>query len=356
MKTRHIIIAAVALLAFPPATQAQKKIKEAFADIVTLSGVSKTSEQKTSRKIDNTGLVSESSIVTLKVTGRDHYLAVICKLKEAFRKEGKNASMTEIETGGEVHDVDSFRVGDLGSVLVHDLGLRKQWNIWREGSEPVFVGTMKNSCYLIANFDDKQHPDFRTCYAAEWSRTGAPDVYTTQLTYVYGRKPESQADAKVPQYKGLASWSLQLPALTKSLEKLRNLPDSLLTQPFDPARLKMYGLGTAPKDIPYQGSKDEWMSQAMNQVKYLSASDWHRFFGLLTEKMMTRANDKSTEDLVVTAGIILDLCKNADQLDADERQVSARRLTDIAQHHFDSDKHQYIYDLLMLGAKKLEKQ
>ena len=71
---------------------------------------------------------------------------------------------------------------------------------------------------------------------------------------------------------------------------------------------------------------------------------------------MTRANDKSTEDLVVTAGIILDLCNNADQLDADERQVSARRLTDIAQHHFDSDKHQYIYDLLMLGAKKLEKQ
>ena len=60
--------------------------------------------------------------------------------------------------------------------------------------------------------------------------------------------------------------------------------------------------------------------------------------------------------MVVAAGLILDLCKNADPLDADEREISANRLTDVAQHYFDNDKHQYIYDLLMLGAKKLKKE
>ena len=66
---------------------------------------------------------------------------------------------------------------------------------------------------------------------------------------------------------------------------------------------------------------------------------------------MDKANKGAKQDLVVTAGIILDLCKNANQLDADEREVSARRLVDVADHHF--DQNEYIYDLLMLGAKKL---
>ena len=110
-----------------------------------------------------------------------------------------------------------------------------------------------------------------------------------------------------------------------------------------------------PHDIPYTDI-DTWMNQAMNNVKHLSNSDWHRFFGLLTEKMIKRANKESTEDMVVAAGIILDLCKNADQLDADEREISARRLQEVADHYFTSDKDQYVNDLLLLAAKKLKNE
>ena len=105
-----------------------------------------------------------------------------------------------------------------------------------------------------------------------------------------------------------------------------------------------------------KGGRSEWMSKAIDNIGHLSNGDWHKVFGLITQMMMDRAQKESSEDLVVAAGVVLDLCKNADQLDADERQISARRLTDIAQHYFDNDKHQYIYDLLMLGAKKLEKK
>ena len=96
------------------------------------------------------------------------------------------------------------------------------------------------------------------------------------------------------------------------------------------------------------------MTLAMNHVKHLSASDWHRFFGILTQNMMERAKKESGEDLIVAAGLVLDLCKNASQLDAEERRISAKRLTDVAEHYFNGDKLQYVYDLLMLGAKILK--
>ena len=107
---------------------------------------------------------------------------------------------------------------------------------------------------------------------------------------------------------------------------------------------------TVPTDIPFSGSVESWMSKALNNIKHLSNSDWHRFFGLLTEKMMDRNNKESAEDMVVAAGIVLDLCKNADELDEDERAVSARRLERVANA---LKGNQYVYDLLMLGAKKL---
>ena len=117
--------------------------------------------------------------------------------------------------------------------------------------------------------------------------------------------------------------------LKKRLEELRvdtilidSLPDNFFEQAFSRELTK----SMSPSDIPYSGDMDSWMNQAMNNIKHLSSSDWHRFFGLLTQKMMDRGNKESAEDMVVAAGIVLDLCKNADQLDKDEREISARRL------------------------------
>lgn len=339
MKARIIITAAV-LLVFAPHVSAQKKIKEVFEDIGNYAGVTQTSEQKSS-SVDSAGITSESRIITIKVK-KNYYPVVFDKLQNAFDDESSHASMYNTHT----HNVDGSN---------ENTSSRQPWSVWREGNSPVLVGHMKNSCYLSAIFDDKTHPGYRTCYAAEWSDADVPDIRIAQLTYVYGRKPEQQNYNLTINYDGKALWPdkkinlLDSPSMPdnvkQSLKRLRNLPDSLFT------------FYSAPKDIPYDGDKNSWIGKAMNSISRLSNRDWHRFFGLLTEKMIAHANDKgSTEDMVVAAGLVLDLCKNADPLDADERKISANRLMDVAQHYFVSDKHQYIYDLLMLGAKKLEKE
>lgn len=353
MKTRSIIITAAALLALSTEAPAQKKIKEAFAEIEKYDGVTTVSEQNTSKCIDTLGISCESSIVTLLVK-KNYYHAVFDKLKKAFESEGKNASVIEIEDAGETPNVDPITAQMLG---------RKQWSVWREGAEPVLVGGMGNSCYRIAIFNDKKHPDFRTCCAAEWTGSVNPDVYKAQIVYVYGRKPENSQPL---QYSGSVTWprkkdnnffgAVPMPnALREQMNDTVFVISGNRQPGFDHAFSYTRPNIAKPQDIPLDGDLPTWMNKAMNNVKHLSNSDWHRMFGLLTQQMMDKAEKKSMDDLVVAAGIVLDLCKNADQLDNDEREISARRLEDVATHYFDGDKHLYIHDLLMLGAKKLRK-
>ena len=356
MKTKNIIIIVAALLAFSTGVSAQKKIREAFAEIEKYDGVTTVSEQNTSRCIDSLGITCESSIVTILVK-KSYYKTVFDKLNKAFESESKNATMTENETAGERPDFDP--------IAAQMLGQRRQWSVWREGAEPVLVGGMGNSSYVIANFDDNKHPGYRTCCAAEWTATVNPDVYKAQLVYVYGRKPESNQPV---QYRGSVKWpeSIQLPDNMKQrIEELRSkadtvflkpLPGNSFNQTFSKERMNVNHGNTAPQDIPLDGDLPTWMNKAMSNLKHLSSSDWHRMFGLLTQQMIDKADKKTMEDMVVAAGIVLDLCKNADQLDPDEREISARRLEDVADHYFTGDKSQYIYDLLMLGAKKLKKE
>lgn len=369
MKTRSIIIVAAALLAFAPTASAQQRIKEAFAELGKYSGVTITG-QKIISTVDANDIPIESRVVTIRVKGKNVYRAVFDKVKEAFDKEGKNSSWAVIETGTEGLDVDS--------ATMHDLGLTRQlWSVWREGSDAILVGNMKNSTYRLLNFDDKQHAGYRTCCAAEWSKSDVPDVYTAQLVYVYGRKPDSALEEK-PKRSVNIMRSFRSPSDVFELNRQWNLPDSVTIgnimkrfensdftkmKPEDIDNLRKqaqqlqiaYGNNGHPTDIPYDGNMDTWMALAMQRgVSNLTNADWHRFFGLLTEKMMDKANKGSKEDLVVSAGIILDLCKNA-PLDDDERQVAANRLLQVSDA-FDDDKDQYIYDMLMLAKKKVQKK
>lgn len=328
MKTKSIMITAVALLTFSPAASAQEQLKKLFEEIGKNSAVTKTSEQKTMNTGDD-GVTNESHIVEIKV-GKAHFPAVFDRLKKTFDSEGSHATMVY------THTRDNAAQGGVDNS-------RQQWSIGRDGASPIHLGGIQNSSYLMATFDDKDHPGYRTCYAAEWSDTDDPDIRTAQLIYVYGHKPNTQANALLHNYQATATWpDFRMPdtaRINNIMEQARRLQ-------------KVYGNNTKPTDLPYTNDRDTWMALAMQRgVSNLSNADWHRFFGLLTEKMMDKANKGAKEDLVVSAGIILDLCKNANQLDADEREVSAKRLVDVADHHF--DQNEYIYDLLMLGAKKL---
>lgn len=330
MKAKSIIIAAIVLMAIVPTASAQEQIKKAFQEVTDeLAGVTKVGEHNTA-KVDANGIAIESKVITVKVERRYQH-SVSETLRDAFRNEASKTSMFEEEMGGEKLKLDS--------ALVHDLGLRRMWSIWRDEDDAVLIGSMKNSTYYIANFNDKKHKGYRTCYAAEWSNADNPEVYTVKLVYVYGQQPKtahSIASVGPPNHFATVS-----------------MPDVLGEDIFKKQLEDAFG--HQKEDIPFDGNKDSWMALALQRgVSNLSNTDWHRFFGLLTQQMMDEANKQSKEDMVVAAGIILDLCKNA-PLDDDERKVVANRLHHVTDH-FDINEDSYIYDMLTLAARKVEKK
>lgn len=330
MKAKSIIIAAIVLMAIVPTASAQEQIKKAFQEVTDeLAGVTKVGEHNTA-KVDANGIAIESKVITVKVERRYQH-SVSETLRDAFRNEASKTSMFEEEMGGEKLELDS--------ALVHDLGLRRMWSIWRDEDDAVLIGSMKNSTYYIANFNDKKHKGYRTCYAAEWSNADNPEVYTVKLVYVYGQQPKtahSIASVGPPNHFATVS-----------------MPDVLGEDIFKKQLEDAFG--HQKEDIPFDGNKDSWMALALQRgVSNLSNTDWHRFFGLLTQQMMDKANKQSKEDMVVAAGIILDLCKNA-PLDDNERKVVANRLHHVTDY-FDSDEDSYIYDMLTLAARKVEKE
>ena len=331
MKAKSIIIAAIVLMAIVPSASAQEEIKKAFLEVTDeLAGVTKVGEHNTT-KVDANGIAIESKVITVKVERRYQH-SVSETLRDAFRNEASKTSMFEEETGNEKLELDS--------ALVHDLGLRRMWSIWRDEDDAVLIGSMKNSTYYIANFNDKKHKGYRTCYAAEWSNADDPDVYTVKLVYVYGQQPKTAH--------GIASVDYPL-----NIMGIASRPDVLGEDIFKKQLEDAFG--HQKEDIPFNGNTETWMSLAMQRgVSHLSNADWHRFFGLLTEKMMNKAYKNAKEDMVVAAGIILDLCKNA-PLDDDERKIVANRLYQVA-GCFDSDEDLYIHDMLTLAARKVQKE
>ena len=331
MKAKSIIIAAIVLMAIVPTASAQEQIKKAFQEVTDeLAGVTKVGEHNTA-KVDANGIAIESKVITVKVERRYQH-SVSETLRDAFRNEASKTSMFEEETGNEKLELDS--------ALVHDLGLRRMWSIWRDEDDAVLIGSMKNSTYYIANFNDKKHKGYRTCYAAEWSNADDPDVYTAKLVYVYGQQPKTAH--------GIASVDYPL-----NIMGIASRPDVLGEDIFKKQLEDAFG--HQKEDIPFNGNTETWMSLAMQRgVSHLSNADWHRFFGLLTEKMMNKAYKNAKEDMVVAAGIILDLCKNA-SLDEDERKIVANRLYQVA-GCFDSDEDLYIHDMLTLAARKVQKE
>ena len=331
MKAKSIIIVAIAMMAIVPSASAQEEIKKAFLEVTDeLAGVTKVGEHNTA-KVDANGIAIESKVITVKVERRYQH-SVSETLRDAFRNEASKTSMFEEETGNEKLELDS--------ALVHDLGLRRMWSIWRDEDDAVLIGSMKNSTYYIANFNDKKHKGYRTCYAAEWSNADNPDFYTAKLVYVYGQQPKTAH--------GIASVDYPL-----NIMGIASRPDVLGEDIF--MKQLEDAFGHQKEDIPFNGNTETWMSLAMQRgVSHLSNADWHRFFGLLTEKMMNKAYKNAKEDMVVAAGIILDLCKNA-SLDEDERKIVANRLYQVA-GCFDINEDLYIHDMLTLAAEKVQKE
>jgi hypothetical protein len=240
---------------------------------------------------------------------------------------------------------------------------RQLWAIkTRQGSE-FRIGEKANSSYAIITFTDKENPKRRTVYAAEWWNTDDANIKQGLLVRSYGDKP-SMASARSSVFpwdlgqlrKGLKN--LDMDSIRNSLLDSRVIGDSRVISRLEatPGIFDgvLSGMLTDDKPLDVGDNVDEWMAKAKQRMSHLSNADWHRFFGLLTQQMMDKGNKESKEDLIVSAGLILDLCKNA-PLDDDERKVAANRLLQVSEY-FDDDKNQYVFDMIELARKNVEKK
>lgn len=343
MKTtaRFII---TALMALPTALMAQEPdIQHVFDKIINTEGVTHSDTRYVERNDDGTsadGNIMESTVIHEIGVGR-HNFGLFKELEEAFQNGYFPTMPTTVYT--------CFNPMENSS--------RQQWSIITKRDNYIRIGQHEGSSYAIVVMPDEDNPKFRTVYAAEWWDADDPNIRQGRLVRSYGEKPQTTRIHVLHDsspFGDIDSLLTDLPMREKFDFSDKNIED-IMNQARQLKQRFRWQTDTVPTDIPFSGSVESWMSKALNNIKHLSNSDWHRFFGLLTQKMIDRANKERIEDLVVAASIILDLCKNAGQLDADERAISARRLEDVSEHYFTGDKTQYIYDLLMLGAKKLVK-
>ena len=297
MKTTMKLLAIV-LLALPQTMHGQNyegAISKAFEKVLNTKGVSHSTIRNEHR--EGAGDVEEKTVIHNITVGRANF-KVFDELKEAFLAD------------------EDFKTSVYTCFGPLEDSYRQQCIVKLKRGGDFRVGQKAGSSYAAATFDDPQRKGYRLVYTAEWWDTDDKDIRKGVLLASYGEKPAMQS------YSATAEWGKSL------IDQLGK--DKFSTNP--------------------QG----WMRQAMSNPANLNRSDWMRLFGMLTQKMIDRADKESTEDLVVAAGILLDMCEDTVDLDKDEKDICAARLKDVATQL--QSRSQYVHDLLMLAAKRLQKK
>lgn len=355
MKTKAKLLA-LALLALPTVLTAQEPdIQHVFDKIINTKGITHSDNrfvERDSENGDSADNLTESTVIHDIRVGR-HNFGIFNELEEAFQNGHFPTTPTTVYT--------CFNPME-GST-------RQQWTILTKKGNDIRIGQHDGSNYAIVVVTDDDNPKFRTVYAAEWWDTDDADIRQGRLVRSYGEKPAMQS------YKGRAEWSDLQPWIKGSakladVQKYMSMADSVLKMQ-SPSKYmsmadslikikipsfsadSMMTLSLLPRRADATKNPQEWMRQAISNATNLDGPDWMRLFGMLTQKMLDRADKESSEDLIVAAGILLDLCKNAEDVDKDEKEICVARLRDVAKHL--QSRSQYVYDLLMLAAKKLVK-
>ena len=340
---KHLSILLLTLV--PVLANAQKHIQDAFEKIEKSTSI--LPSVSTSEEHDSNGrVISETRYVGFKVGSLKNGLTNI--LQDAFEKDKGKAKTAFINTSPDAP--------------------RNQYQIVQKSSPAIILGNKPNSSYLILTFPDKDHPGYRFAYAAEWWDANDPDdsnINEGFLVVAYGETPKAQTGFSPSFNMGNilnvdTAFYRMLPdtSWVGNMERIRELPKmnwygkGLGNGPVfywdeDSQQFKMTQTDGRAQDLPSTDNKGEWMANAIDHVENLSNKDWHRLFGLITQKMFD--NDNTEDDLIVAAGIILQLCKNAGSLDEDEKGVCIVRLKNIAKDFNGT----YVGDLLMLSARKL---
>lgn len=329
MKTTMKLLAIV-LLALPQMMHGQNyegAISNAFAEILSTKGVSHSTIQDEHR--ENTGDVEEKTIIYNITVGRANF-KLFEELKDAFLAE-EDYKTSVYTCFGPLED-----------------GYRQQWAVKLKRGGDFRVGQKSGSSYAIATFDDPKRKGYRLVYTAEWWDTDDKNIKQGVLLSSYGEKPAMHS------FSATADWGQSiLDSLGKDkkwgmvgtdrvdIQQYMNQVDSIMKIHFP------------NKNADFATNPQDWMRQAIGNMANLNSTDWMRLFGMLTQKMLDHADKESSEDLVVAAGILLDMCKDTVDLDKDEKDICATRLKEVATKM--QRRSQYVHDLLMLAAKRLQK-
>lgn len=332
------------LLSISTATWAQKNIEGMFDTFRNTKGINVSVSNNMQR--DDAGNIEEETVELSMLVGKQNF-GLFEKLQKAFEADGAQATTCYTcfnpVTGSN----------------------RQLWAIkTRQGSE-FRIGEKANSSYAIITFTDKENPKRRTVYAAEWWNTDDANIKQGLLVRSYGDKP-SMASARSSVF----PWDLgQLRKGLKNLDmdSIRNsLSDSrvigrLEATPgiFDGV---LSGMLTDDKPLDLGDNVDEWMAKAKQRMSHLSNADWHRFFGLITQRIddYVSGNKKARQHVsqvdkdacIIYAGLIMDLVNNSSRLTEEEKALSSRRLWDVI-NKIHGDSNEYFRSLLVVAANKL---
>ena len=346
MKGKQLLCAAM-LLALPLVSWGQERISEVFESIRKADGYRKS---ETNIHSEKDSVQEETKIVDFLL---DQGLwGLFDRIREAFEKD-RGKSYFEWSCYDPMSSTNT----------------RAIWRIQRGLGDDVIVGEEKNSSFVIMCFEDAKRKDCRTVFSAEWWKAEDPNYKRGRFVYSYGKKPEAQtAPSSAIHYEGrliphvdadsiLRKYSAtmkyfddkgNLKVISDSIRELlprTNMAEGVFsTFPDD-----SYFFGS-DADVPLNGSGRDWTQKAIKRMGKLNASEWLRLFGLLTEQI-ANYTDKDNRDLIVAAGLVLDLCKNVpSKLNLEERELCVGRLQKI----HSSIKHDYVRDILSLSIQKLE--
>lgn len=290
-KTMQLL--AIMLLVLPQTMSGQAyegAISAAFETILNTKGVAHSTTQNVYRN-SSSGATEEKTTIHYITVGRANF-KLLDGLKSAFAAEDGNAVNYYTSMGGQ------------------DEAYRQTCVVKMKNGGNILIGQKSGSSYAIATFDDPVREGYRTVYAAEWWDTDDKDLRKGVLLCSYGEKPAMVGFQATANYSG--------------------------------------------SRVDYTTDPKGWMRQVMTNVEGLNSSDWLRFFGMLTQGLLNHAQKESDEDMVVAAGILLDMCKHAIDVEPDERAICADRLKEVATQLQSRSK--YVSDLLNLAAKKLQKK
>ena len=339
MKKMKLSISIVIMLCFPFVSDAQSEIDDMF------------------KKIQNTNDIKISVTDNFSEFGKT-------KIMDIYVGQGQQGIFEYIKSAFERERDNAYLIGTRFNPISSD-NTNNIWRIQRGLDEDLLVGQKKNSNYLIMCFNDPQTADYRTVYSAEWWETRDPNYYEGRLIYSYGKKPElrKRREISFALPEGLSMDSLLINRNTLDCidtdsifsHYFSNFPDNN----FGDKNLKLFRLprqmisSSVAENISVNEDLNSWANKAIQHINKLSPSEWLRLFGLITEDLRQNCKENRNRDLIVAAGLVLDLCKNVpSKLDEDERELCCHRLRKIADSL--KNENEYVHDILIVSANKLE--